>query len=95
MSSGGAALRRQPVGDDQADAARSRDRLDGAGPDRRVCKGKLVDHEDYLRELTRTRVGITLEEMKAALREERGVAVSITAVWRSLRKLGLSHKKSH
>lgn len=57
-------------------------------------KPKLAGHEDYLRELTRTRVGITLEETKTALIEERGLDVSISAIWEMLRKLGLSHKKS-
>ena len=57
-------------------------------------KPKLAGHEDYLRELTRTRVGITLEEIKAALIAERGLTVSISAIWEMLRKLGLSHKKS-
>ena len=56
-------------------------------------KPKLAGHEDYLRELTRTRVGITLEETKTALIEERGLDVSISAIWEMLRKLGLSHKK--
>ena len=40
-------------------------------------KPKLDGHEAYLRELTRSRVGITLEEIKAALIEEHGLAVSV------------------
>ena len=57
-------------------------------------KPELTGHKDWLHQLTRTRVGITLEEIKAVLIEERGIEVSITAIWRMLRKLGLSHKKS-
>ena len=57
-------------------------------------RAKLEGHEDYLRELMRRRVGITLEETKATLIEERGLEVSISAIWEMLRKLGLSHKKS-
>ena len=57
-------------------------------------KPKLDGHEAYLRELTRSRVGITLEEIKAALIEEHGLTVSVSAIWEMLRKLGLSHKKS-
>ena len=53
----------------------------------------LAGQEDYLRELTRTRKGITLEEIKAALAEH-GIAVSKSAIWTMLRQLGLSHKKS-
>lgn len=53
----------------------------------------LEGHEDYLRDLTGTRKGITLEEIKADL-AARGVAVSKSAIWTMLRKLGLSHKKS-
>ena len=57
-------------------------------------KPKLAGHEDYLRDLTRRRIGITLEEIKATLIEERGLRVSISAIWEMLGKLGLSHKKS-
>ena len=53
----------------------------------------LAGQEDDLRELTRTRKGITLEEIKAAL-ASRGIAVSKSAIWTMLRQLGLSHKKS-
>ena len=53
----------------------------------------LEGQEDYLRELTRARKGITLEEIKADP-ASRGITVSKTAIWTILRKLGLSHKKS-
>lgn len=53
----------------------------------------LEGHEDYLHELTRTRKGITLAEIKADL-AARGIAVSKSAIWTMLCKLGLSHKKS-
>ena len=57
-------------------------------------RAKLEGHEDYLRELTETRKGITLEEIKATLIAERGVTVSISAIWEMLHKLDLRHKKS-
>ena len=53
----------------------------------------LEGQEDYLRELTRTRKGITLEEIKVDL-ASRGITVSKSAVWTMLRKLDLTHKKS-
>ncbi len=53
----------------------------------------LEEHADVLRELTQARKGITLAELQAAL-AERGVAVSTTAIWSTLHRLGLSHKKS-
>ena len=57
-------------------------------------KPLLAGHEDLLRELTATRKGITLAEIRDAL-VERGVAPgSLTTIWSTLRRLGLSHKKS-
>ena len=53
----------------------------------------LAGQENYLRELTRTRNGITLSEIKAAF-AERGIAVSKSATWTMPRQLGLSHEKS-
>jgi Asp-tRNA(Asn)/Glu-tRNA(Gln) amidotransferase A subunit family amidase len=56
-------------------------------------KPLLAGHEDLLRELTATRKGITLAELRDAL-VERGIAPgSLTTIWSSLRRLGLSHKK--
>lgn len=53
----------------------------------------LEGHEDILRELTESRKGITLAEIREAL-VERGIAPgSLTTIWSTLRRLGLTHKK--
>ena len=53
----------------------------------------LAGHEDLLRQLTAAKPGITLAELRAAL-AGRGIEVgSLTTIWSSLRRLGLSHKK--
>ena len=57
-------------------------------------KPLLAGHEDLLRELTATRKGITLAEIRDAL-IERGIRPgSLTTIWWTLRRLGLTHKKS-
>ncbi len=56
-------------------------------------KPLLADHEDLLCELTATRKGITLAEIRDAL-IERGIPPgSLTTIWSTLRRLGLTHKK--
>jgi transposase len=56
-------------------------------------KPLLAGHEGLLRELTSTRKGITLVEIRDAL-VERGIAPgSLTTIWSTLRRLGLTHKK--
>ena len=56
-------------------------------------KPLLVGHEEVLRELTATRKGITLSEIRDAL-VKRGIEPgSLTTIWSTLRRLGLSHKK--
>jgi transposase len=55
----------------------------------------LQGHEGLLRELTTARPGITLSEIKSALAERGIKAGHISTVWSTLRRLGLSHKKSH
>ena len=56
-------------------------------------KPLLAGHEVLLRELTTTRKGITLAEIRDALME-RGIAPgSLTTIWSTLRRLGLTHKK--
>jgi len=56
-------------------------------------KPLLAGHEDLLRELTATRKGITLAEIRDAL-IERGIQPgSLTTIWWTLRRLGLTHKK--
>ena len=57
-------------------------------------KPLLAGHEDVLRELTTTRKGITLAEIRDAL-VARGIEPgSLTTIWSTLRRLRLSHKKS-
>jgi len=56
-------------------------------------KPLLAGHEDLLRELTATQKGITLAEIRVAL-VERGIEPgSVTTIWSTLRRLGLTHKK--
>ena len=56
-------------------------------------KPLLAGHEDLLRELTSTRKGITLAEIREAL-VERGIEPgSQTTIWSTLQRLGLRHKK--
>ena len=52
----------------------------------------LASYEDVLVELTRTRKGITLAELRAAIIERGGPDVSLWTVWSMLRRLGLRHK---
>ncbi len=54
----------------------------------------LDGHEALLRDLTASRPGITLVEIKAALAERGIEAGHISTIWNTLRRLGLSHKKS-
>ena len=54
----------------------------------------LAGHEGVLRELTTSKPGITLSEIQAALTERGIQAGSLTTIWSTLRRLGLSHKKS-
>src|SRR5689334_17335873 len=57
-------------------------------------KPLLAGHGDLLRELTATRKGITLAEIRDAL-IERGIQPgSLTTIWWTLRRLGLTHKKA-
>ena len=53
----------------------------------------LDGHEALLRELTAARPGITLSELQVALRERGIVAGSLSTIWTTLRRIGLSHKK--
>jgi transposase len=57
-------------------------------------KPLLDGHEALLRELTSGKRGITLAELRDALRQ-RGIEVgALSTIWATLRRLGLSHKKS-
>ena len=53
----------------------------------------LAGYEDVLLELTATRKGITLAEMRDELICRGAPAVSVTAVWSMLKRLGQAHKK--
>ena len=53
----------------------------------------LAGQEELLRELTTSRKGITLAEIRAELIERGLKAVSLTTIWSTLRRLGLSHQK--
>jgi transposase len=50
----------------------------------------LAEHHDRLRALVRDRPGQTAAEY----RDHLGVTVAVVTVWRALRRLGLTHKKS-
>ena len=53
----------------------------------------LAGQEALLRQVTAAKPGITLAELRAAL-AGRGIVVgSLTTIWSTLRRLGLSHKK--
>ena len=54
-------------------------------------KPVLREHLGELRELVRKQPDATLEE----LRQKLGISVSIPTVWRGLRDLGMTLKKSH
>lgn len=58
-------------------------------------KPLLAAHEATIRELVAADGGITLAELRAAIIERGGPAVSLWTVWSMLRRLGLRHKKSH
>lgn len=53
-------------------------------------KPTLGPHADRLRELVRAAPGLSAQEYRDRL----GVAVAPVTVWRALRRLGLTHKKS-
>ena len=56
-------------------------------------KPLLAGHEDLLRELVAGNKGITLAKIQAEL-AGRGIEPgSLTTIWSTLRRLGLSHKK--
>ena len=53
----------------------------------------LAGHEELLRELTTSRKGITLAEIREEL-VARGIEPGcLTTIWSTLKRLGLSHKK--
>ncbi|MGI4801193.1 MAG: hypothetical protein ACRYG8_45650 [Janthinobacterium lividum] len=56
-------------------------------------KPLLAGHEDLLRKLTSTRKGITLAETRDELVTRDITPGSLTTIWATLKRLGLSHKK--
>jgi putative transposase len=56
-------------------------------------KPLLTGHENLLRELISSRKGITLAQIQAELIRRGIEAGSLTTIWSTLRRLGLSHKK--
>ena len=56
-------------------------------------KPLLAGQEDLLRELTTSRKGITLAEIRDELLERGITPGSLATIWSTLRRLGLSHKK--
>lgn len=59
-------------------------------PARRGPAPRLAAHADHLRRLAAEHPGLT----PAEIRDRLGVGVSALTVWRMLRRLGLTHKKS-
>lgn len=55
----------------------------------------LAGYEDVLLELTATRKGITLAEMRDELIKQGAPVVSVTAVWSMLKRLNQRHKKRY
>jgi hypothetical protein len=56
-------------------------------------KPLLAGHEDLLRELTATRKRITLAEIRDALIKRGIQSGSLTTIWETLRRLGLTQQK--
>ena len=57
-------------------------------------KPLLAGQEEWLRELTTSRKGITLAEIREAFLERGIEPGSLTTIWSTLRRFGLRHKKS-
>jgi transposase len=66
----------------------------GALKPRQVQVRRLAGHEQALREQVARKIDATLVELCRWLGTERGVQVGRTALWRELRRLGLTLKKS-
>jgi transposase len=58
-------------------------------------KPKLAAHDEAVRARVLSEPDATLAELQAWLMAERGVKVSVACLWKSLRRLGLTLKKSH
>ena len=64
-----------------------------ARPQGRARRSKLDPHEAFLRGLITERDDITLEEMRARLREEHALSVGLGTLWSFLDARGLTYKK--
>ena len=53
----------------------------------------LAPHEDVLRALVAAQPDITLAEIQAELRRQRGIMVCLATIHVTLRRIGLRHKK--
>ena len=62
-------------------------------PQGRRGHGKLADVAGWVREKMEARPATTLDELRAALEREHGIAVHRSSVGGLLHRLGLSHKK--
>lgn len=64
-----------------------------ARPQGRARRSKLDPHEAFLRALIVERDDITLEEMRARLKDERDLTVGLGTLWSFLDARGLTYKK--
>jgi transposase len=62
-----------------------------ARPQERARRSKLDPHEAFLRALIAETDDITLEEMRARLREERALTVGLSTLWAFLDARGLTY----
>ena len=67
----------------------------GARPWAGGPKPKLVAHDEVLRTRVMSEPDATLAELQAWLIEDYGMKVSVGCLWKRLRRLGLTLKKSH
>jgi transposase len=77
-------------------ARQRRDRLGemAPGPQRSWTPRKLAAHHDAIAAHVRAHQDATLAELRAWLLAERGVSASTGTLWNTLRRLGLTFKKS-
>lgn len=64
-----------------------------ARPQGRARRSKLDPHEAFLRGLIDKKVDITLEEMRARLRDEHDLTVGLGTLWSFLDARDLTYKK--
>ena len=76
-------------------ARQRRDRLGAVTPgaQRSHTPAKLAGHEAAIRAQVRRRPDMTLDELRAWILAELGIAVSVTTGWKTLRRLELTLKK--